>query len=203
MDGRFLRRTGRWLCLWGLLFLLAGCGGAAPFLQGGEGLGGQRVCSFALLPLQNKSTYPQGGEVVQRLLARELVRGGYHHIALTGDVRKIYRQLGLRAMMTPSPEQLRIIADRLGVEAIIGGEVLQMQEQVSQEKIQTKLVVQLRVYRGRDGRQAFATYHSRQGEDYRTLLHFGRINTISGLTEKVIGEILLLWKEKHLFNCVP
>ncbi len=181
--------------------LLAGCGGKDPYLLGHHDADALAACTIAILPLQNKSSYPQGHEIIGHILFNELVQTNQYYLALRGDVQKIYHQLRIRPWMTPTPEQLRIIADRLGVEALIGGEVLQMKEQVSQGQVTTELKIQIRVYNGHDGTQVFACYHARKGQDYRKILHFGLFNTISALSEKVIQEILELWKEKQLLPC--
>jgi len=202
MAERFLAKNLRLAVLCSFLLLwISGCAGKAPYLQQGYNDGSISTCSVAILPLWNKTSYLQGGRVVGRILHSQLARSGGFYLALNGDVKKIYDQLRIRPWMTPAPEQLHIIADRLGVDALVGGEVLEMSEQTVSGQVLTKLSVQLRVYRAVDGTQLFATYHSRRGEDYRTLMHFGLINTISGLSEKVIQEILELWKEKRLLSC--
>lgn len=184
-----------------MLLVLAGCASSTPYLQMGSGADSLSACSMAVLPLVNKSEYPQGGELVGRLLASRLVQDGPGRLALAGDVQTIYGQLHIRPGTTPSPEQLRIIADRLGVDALVGGEVLEMAEKSSQGQVHSQLTLQLRLYRGVDGSQAFATYHRRQGDEYRTLMHFGVVNSISALSERVIEEVIELWMAKELINC--
>lgn len=195
---------GKLFFLGGLLFLLGslcGCGVERPYQQEFSVNPYTQSCNIALLPFVNKSKFAQAEQIFYRIFMTELVGYGKWRIALEGDVRKIYRQLHLRPWEQPSPEQLRIIASRLGVERLIGGDVLAMDEQLGKEFVNPSLEVQIRVYDGGTGRLLFATLHRREGSEYRTMMHFGLINSVTSLARRVTQEILVLWEKKGFGPC--
>lgn len=198
MVRRFLSMTGGALLCLGLL---GGCAGSRPHLQEFSVARPVQACSVGVLPLLNRSGYNQGDKVIYRLLLAELVQKRPWRLALEGDVRMIYRELRLRPWVQPSPEQMRIIASRLGVNLLVGGEILEMEEQGEGARLNPRLKIQLQVYDGRDGTLLWSTYHARQGSDYRTLMHFGLSNTVSALGKKMIKEILTLWEEEEMVAC--
>lgn len=184
-----------------LVFSLGGCAGTRPYLQEFKVPPGVDACSVGVLPLINKSGYGQGELVLYRILLSQLVGQRTWRVALEGDVRKIYRELKLRPWHSPNPEQMQIIASRLGVDILIGGEILEMEERVVGERINPRIKLHLQVFNGKDGTLHWATYHSRQGTDYRKLMHFGLSNSVSQLGKKIIQEILTLWEKEGLIAC--
>lgn len=183
------------------LAVLNGCAGSRPHLQAFKVKPPVEACSVGVLPIINRSGYSQGDRVVYRVLLSQLVNQRSWRLALEGDVRSIYRELRLKPWVQPSPEQMQIVASRLGVDILIGGEILEMEEQVEAERVNPRLKIQLQVYNGKDGTLLWATYHGRQGTDYRKLMHFGLSNTVSQLGKKMMKEILELWEEKKLLAC--
>ncbi|MFH1020475.1 MAG: hypothetical protein V1782_07680 [Pseudomonadota bacterium] len=123
-------------------------------------------------------------------------------MALEGDVVKIYRQMRLKPWDIPDVEQLRVIAVRLGVDTLIVGEVLEMDEKVTQSRVSPVLSLQVRVYDGKSGFLQWSSLYRREGGDYQKMMHFGMVNTVSELGKKMVREILGVWKEKGLLACV-
>ncbi len=195
----------RFLILMGMavaaLVLLNGCAGSRPHLQEFKIEQHVQVCSVGVLPLINRSGYGQGDTIIYRVILAELVNHRSWRLALEGDVRRIYRELRLRPWIQPSPEQMQIIASRLGVDVLVGGEILEMKEQVEGDRVNPLLKLQLQVYNGKDGTLLWSTYHGREGSDYRKLMHFGLSNTVSQLGKKMMKEILRLWEEEELLAC--
>ncbi len=198
MGRRFLILIGMALpCL----FILSGCAGSGPYLQEFKIAPPVQACSVGILPLVNRSGYIQGDRILYRVLIAQLVEQRSWRVALEGDVRRIYRELRLRPWIQPSPEEMKIIASRLGVDLLIGGEILEMKEQVEGDWVNPRLKMQLQVYNSKEGTLQWSTYHARQGTDYRKLMHFGLSNTVSQLGKKMIKEILGLWEEQGLLAC--
>ncbi len=198
--------TGRKLALMLLMCLLLagqwGCGSKDPYFQKFRGDPSGKTCSIGVLPFMNQSSYSQGGDIAYRSFQSELVRHQKWQMALEGDVRRVYRQLHLRSWEeVPTPEQLRIIANRLGVELLIGGEVLEMEEKLGPDFVDPALKVRLRVHDGASGELLWATVHAKKGSDYRKVLHFGLINTVTALSKNVFQEILEIWESKGFVPC--
>ncbi len=180
---------------------LSACTGNKPYLQQFKMTPPVEACSIGVLPLLNKSDYDQGELVLYRVLLSELVSQRPWRMALEGDIRKIYRELQLRPWVSPTPEQMQVIASRLGVDILVGGEILDMDERREGERMNPRIKLHLKVYNGSDGTLLWATYHGRQGTDYRKLMHFGLSNSVSQLGKKMIKEILTLWEEEGLVAC--
>ncbi|HIJ78260.1 MAG TPA: hypothetical protein HPP69_02960 [Deltaproteobacteria bacterium] len=160
------------------------------------------VCSVAVLPFSSKTGYNQAGRLFYRIFMGQLVQAGSWQVTLEGDIRKIYRQMHLAPWVKPTPEQIKIIASRLGVERVIGGEILSMEEKVRGKAVEPKVEVRVCIYDGSTGKLLVATIHRREGEEYRKMLHFGLVNSITGLSKIVVQEILTLWEKKGLVPCL-
>lgn len=196
------RRTVLLLCLAGFMLpWFAACGSKGMHVQEFVTAPYGKVCSVAVLPFRNKSGYKQGDRIVYRIFLSELVMHGAWRVALEGDVRKIYRQLHLKPWEQPSPEQIKVIASRLGVERVIGGEIFVMEEKIHKQYVNPVLGLQLNVYEGETGRILLSTIHRRQGDDYRTMMHFGLINSVTNLSRRLTQEILTEWKQRGLLPC--
>lgn len=187
--------------LWGM-FALTGCGGQKPYVQEFSQKTTHEPQGIAVLPFADRSGYDQGAKIVYRLVLVELVKQCNWRVALEGDVLKLYRQMRLKPWEVPDVEQLRIIAVRLGVDTLIVGEVLEMDEKVTSSGVSPVLSIQVRVYDGKSGLLQWSSLYRREGGDYQKMMHFGMVNTVSELGKKMMQEILGVWKEKGLLSCV-
>ena len=183
------------------VFALTGCGGKKPYVQEFSARTSGDCRSIGVLPFVNRSGYDQGEKIVYRLFLVELVQQCNWRVALEGDVYKIYRQMRLKPWDVPDIEQLRVIAVRLGVDTLIVGEVLEMDEKVTQSGVSPALSIQVRVYDGKSGLLQWSSLYRREGGDYQKMMHFGMVNTVSELGKKMVQEILGVWKEKGLLAC--
>ena len=193
--------SGAVVLLWGV-FALTGCGGQKPYVQEFSQKTAHDRQSIAVLPFANRSGYDQGAKIVYRLVLVELVQQCNWRVALEGDVFKVYRQMRLKPWDVPDVEQLRVIAVRLGVDTLIVGEVLEMDEKVMPSGVSPALSLQVRVYDGKSGLLQWSSLYRREGGDYQKMMHFGMVNTVSELGKKMVQEILGVWKEKGLLSCV-
>lgn len=184
------------------VFALSGCGGKKPYVQEFARKSSGERQSIAVLPFANRSGYDQGGKIVHRLVLVELVQQCNLRVALEGDVFKIYRQMRLKPWDVPDVEQMRIMAVRLGVDTLVAGEVLEMDEKVTPSGVSPALSIQVRVYDGKSGLIQWSSLYRREGGDYQKMMHFGMVNTVSELGKKMVQEILGVWKEKGLLSCV-
>ena len=181
--------------------LLAGCGRQVPTLYRFADLPAEDTCRIALLPLVDRGNYPRGATILYKILLTELVAAGHFKVVQEGDVLDLYQQLLIYPNRQPTQEQLSIIGGRLGVGLFVGGDILEMQQQKSSFATETDLTFVLRIFDGRSGRMLWTTYHRRRGDYYQKVLHFGRINTITGLARKMVEEVIDLWLEEGMVPC--
>ncbi len=188
-------------CIVILWLLLAGCAREVPKLYDFAGLPEKGACRIAVLPFIDKGTYPRGAVILYKVFVSELVASGNFKVVLEGDIRDLYKQLMIYPNAQPNQEQLEVIGGRLGAVLFIGGDILKMQQRKSRNTMETDLTFILRIYDGVSGRVLWETYHRRQGDYYQKVLHFGRINTITGLARQMSREVIDLWLEKGMTPC--
>lgn len=189
------------ILLCGLCILFAGCGMAKPRLiklssplEGGN-------CRVALLPFINESKYPRGDTILYRLFVSELVRSGKFQVAAEGETRKILRQMKVYPNRVLDIEQTLIVADRLNAELVISGTIHEMDEEFRNKTLMPSLVFSVNIYDATTGRILWTTYHKGRGDQYRWIMHFGMINTISALARQMSEEVVNLWTKEGLGNC--
>lgn len=178
-----------------LLLVLAcfSCAGVQPRVQRLASLQEKEIKRAAVLPFLNSSDFNQGGTVVQRIFTSELDKTGGITVSREGDVRSIYRELHIFPYQMPGIEQRRILASRLRADILISGTVKEMEENSSGSFLNPFLALELQVYDGESGRTMWTTHYQKEGRDYRKVLHFGLINTVSGLSRRMSKEILKEW----------
>ncbi len=151
------------------------------------------ICNVAVLPFVNETEYNQGDVIFYRIFTAELHKVKGLSISQEGDVRKIYRQMRLGSKQTPELDQLIILGDRLGVQAFIMGKIVKMSEKKGSMDAQPVMVVNLRLVNAVTGKIIRTTYTSRIGEDFRKIMHFGLVNTITELASLLSDEISQKW----------
>lgn len=184
-----------------LLFALCGCSTKVPMVKEVSPMPGDAACRVVLLPFLDESNFPQGGSLVNKVLLAELVDSGKFQVVDQGDVTKLYHQFRIYPNKMPTGDQLKMIGGRLSATLFIGGDILKMKETKKSNFIETELTIALQLYDGRTGRAIWSTYHHRLGKDYKTILHFGQINTITDLAQRMSQEIINLWIEKGITPC--
>jgi hypothetical protein len=195
----------RLLTLVPLIFMvfgvLNGCAGSGPRIQRYKLNTSVQSCSIGILPIINRTDFNQGDKIIYRVMLSQFVQQHTGRIALEGDISDLYRELHINPWTQPTVEQMQIIASRLGVNILIGGEILEMREPMEGSHINPHLKIQLQAYNGEDGTILWSTYHERQGTDYRKIMHFGLNSSVSQLSNNIIEEILKSWKEEALLRC--
>ncbi|MEJ2199445.1 MAG: hypothetical protein P8X63_00290 [Desulfuromonadaceae bacterium] len=187
--------------LLGVLFCLAGCG-RDPFLHRMKPLPAETPCRIAVLPLINETDYPLAETIVYKVFSVELTEMGNFWLAQEGDIRKIFQQFRIYPGQPLSPEQMKILADRLNVQLLITGNIIQMQENPGPNgSVNPELAVRLSILNADTIETLWSTYHRRQGIDYQTTMHFGQINSMTRLCRQVAKEIINLWFEQGLTPC--
>lgn len=159
------------------------------------------VCRVAFLPFINSSRFEQGNVIVQRILGAELNRIGGAEVASEGDVRNIYRELRIFPNQHPDIEQIKVIGSRLDAQIIISGRITEMEEKMGDNYVNPVMGVILQVYDGNTGKSLWTTYHRKEGSDYRKIMHFGLVNTVTQLSRIMADEIIDQWFAEGMKRC--
>lgn len=160
------------------------------------------ICRIAVLPFTNQIEYKEGGDVFTRVFTSELIAKGNYIVSQEGDVRKILQQMRMFPGETLSSEQIRAVADRLGTQIVITGAILEMRDKTKYgKKLDPSVAVVVRILEASSGRTLWTTYHRTEGSQYRTIMHFGVVNSINALAKKTSAEILAAWQKKGFKEC--
>ncbi len=183
------------------LLCLAACGPKVPDLVKYASLPDERICRIAVLPFVNETDYPLADTIAYRVFMAELVQTGRFDLAQEGDVREAFRHMRIWPGQQPRIEQIKILGDRLRVGLIITGTVVEMAEVPMAGAVNPVIALSLRIVDPGSGETLWHTYHRRDGEHYRKVMHFGILNTATSLADQVYREVLDLWFKKGLKGC--
>ena len=175
-------------------------GSQSPSFQQVSSLPDANFCRVAILPFINDTDFKQGSVIIRRIFATEMQRAGFI-VAQEGDVSTILRQLKIIPSQELSLDEIRVLAGRLNVEALITGKIFELREDVRQDRTEPVIALNIQFIGADTGRMLWTTYHSRTGEDYRTVLHFGLVNTLFRLGKVMSAEIIKRWFDEGLKSC--
>src|SRR6056297_466180 len=200
--GRIVPRSSPAVFMLLIMLVCSGClGGGGPEHRQAAPLP-EDMCRIAVLPFVNDTDYLLGDMIVTKVFSTQLRQSGDYLNAQDGDIYRVYRQFFLLPGQTPNLEQLQIIADRLGVDLLITGTVLEMREDRGDHgSVNPVLILDLQIRDGDNGEVLWTTYHRRSGSDYNKTMHFGTIHTVTGLSRQMAEEIINLWFEKGFSSC--
>ena len=192
-----------WL-LFTLVVLVSACSlrEAPTVLKQGQLPNGGKICRVAVLPFVNQSGYVVGDDIFARVFASELANLGNYQVAQEGDVRKFFQQMQVLPNQRLNIEQLRALADRLGAQVIISGTIVEMRDMNESERVlNPSIAVIVRIIEGDSGRTLWASYNRREGTQYRKIMHFGLVNSVTSLAKHMSSEIVAAWQKEGFGKC--
>ncbi|MCK4621431.1 MAG: hypothetical protein KAT62_04365 [Desulfuromonadales bacterium] len=160
------------------------------------------VCRMAVLPFDNWTNEEQAGVVAQRIFYGALVNSGAFEVRPEGDV-SLFR---LRHRLAPGALLGKFhftdLQEKLQIDAIVQGRLTEVGSISGRGADEVPVVaMQLQVYDVRRGELLLSTFHHRWGDDYRKVMHFGTVTTLTGLFDRMSDEIIADWIERGLGNC--
>lgn len=188
----------------GFVVMVTSCSFKEPptVLKQGPLPDGGKICRVAVLPFFNQTGYKQADDMFSRVFVSELTNNGNYQVAQEGDVRKFYQQMHVLPNQVLGVEQLRALADMLGVQVIIAGTVMEMQDKSDfDQRLDPSIAVVLRIIEGSSGRTLWVTYNRREGIQYRQIMHFGLVNSLTSLAKHVSSEIVEAWNKEGFIKC--
>jgi TolB-like protein len=188
----------------GLFVMVSSCSfkDSPTVLKQGPLPDGGKICRVAVLPFFNQAGYKQADDIFSRVFVSVLTNSGNYQVAQEGDVRKFYQQMQVLPNQMLGVEQLRALADMLGVQVIIAGTVVEMQDKSGfGQQLDPSIAVVVRVIEGASGRTLWATYNRREGRQYRQIMHFGLVNSVTSLAKHVSAEIVEAWHKEGFLKC--
>lgn len=164
---------------------------------------GGNICRVAVLPFINQTQYKQADDILLRVFVSELTNVGNYQVAQEGDVRKFYQQMNVLPSKMLGAEQLRAMSDLLGAQVIIAGTITEMSDSSGAgQQLEPSIAVIVRIIEGASGRTLWATYIRREGIEYRRIMHFGLVNSVTSLAMHVSSEIVEAWNKEGFHKCL-
>lgn len=194
-----MSETGKFYSVLLLLLLLVGCGGP-PHLQTKIMANADlKVCSVALMPLENWTQQKELPQLVGQNLASELIVSKEFSLVQDGDVGMFMLRQRMRPGTHLYREHFAALDDQLKLDAIIQGRIVETGTVIRRggQKVPF-LSLHLDMYDARTGHLLLNTVHRRFGDDYRKVMHFGVVTTKSGLAAKMSQEIIEDWLDKGI-----
>jgi hypothetical protein len=146
---------------------------------------------IAILPLTNQSGNKEAGRIVMRLLAVRLSGKGRFHVVEGGDLRESMIEEGVRLFGDIELGRLKGIGKALGTNLFLGGAIYKYSEGLgagSQASPEVEFL--LSIINAETGEILWTAHHTRKGEEYLTIFHFGLMRSPIALSDQVLEEML-------------
>ena len=201
MDKSVLQTT----CL--LLIFLAGiaavgCSGPHVYIHPNPGL--DRIKRMAVMPLENFSQDSRAGDKVRNGFVIELLRTGSFNVIDTGETDRIMQAYGLSysadqsrvTAVLPGAEETadstplsKKIGETLKVEAILAGSVVTYSAERSGDQVVPEVGISARIIDAETGIIIWAGSHTRRGGMGIPILGWGKMTSLSTLSQQVIQDM--------------
>ncbi len=183
----------RWISILSVLLpLLWGCSPLYPpntFLK--KDLEKYRVKRVAVISFFNNTKVKEAGEVVTRAFVEGLFDHKTFDVEFPGNVRKLLVAERIITRKGIGDNHIKLIGNRLNVDAVIIGWVDQYSRGKKGEDTTIPLVsVNARMVHTASCSVLWIGQNRRRGDDYVTILDFGRISSATALARKVVDELI-------------
>jgi hypothetical protein len=187
------------------IFILCGCSASTPDRTITKIVDGQlkrQVCRVVLLPFVNESKSLALDVQAYRIFLAEIVKSGVFKVVPEGDLEHfLYRN----RIPTDAIWDRKLVATLSRQLEVDGALVVYIREsnlvQGSYGSKHTFISLQVELYDTDSGRLLLSSFLRRKGADYTKVLHFGVVDTVSGLLQHMAREIIEIWQEEDVSGC--
>ncbi len=161
-----------------------------------------KVCRVVLLPFVNESRSPQLSTQAYRIFLSEIVQSKLFQIEPEGDLRHFLYRNRVRTDTIWNNQLYALLAQQLGVDAVIVAYIRDSNLVAGASGSRNAFVsLQVELHEAHSGRLLLSSFLRRTGDDYAKVLHFGVVDTVSGLLQRMFLEIISEWQEKGVSGC--
>ena len=178
-----------------VLLLLAACGDRPVYFHKLRQFSGPGGCRLGLLFFTvNEGSFDQG-LTVQRIFQSVLEKRTDFSLVPEGDMHEAFQKLHLYpGIQAPGVEAIQVIANYLDVRYLISGDIIEVgQVQDETRQFFPVLALEVSLIDAPTGQTVWRSYFRKSGEESRTVLHFGTVNTLTQLAALMSEEILARW----------
>ena len=188
-----------------LVLILISCSSAGSGKAITRVAGGQlqnRLCRIVLLPFVNQSQSQQLDIQAYRIFLAEIVKSGIFKVIPEGDLKDFFYRNRINQQTIWDRKLIATFAQQLDVD---GAMVVYIRNsnlvRGSYGSKQTFVSIQVELHDARSGKLILSSFLRRQGSDYTKVLHFGVVDTVSGLLQRMAREIIGIWDEEGVSGC--
>ena len=176
------------------LFLVA-CSGcyslSGPNSYQRTGIDKSKIKKVAVFSFYNNTQMSEAGRIVTEAFLAELFVKKTFKVEFPGSVRAFLVNERIVVRTGIDLQTMKLMAKRLGVDAVILGEVDEYVGVDDTKRLVIPLVsIRARMVDSMSGKILWLAHHRRTGDDYRKVLDFGKVRSVAALTRKVVGEMI-------------
>lgn len=150
-----------------------------------------KIKKVAVFPFYNSTNAAEASEIVTAAFIAGLVESGRFQVEFPGNIRSFLVTERIVVRTGIDLDTIKLMGERLGVDAVVLGRV---DEYVGTGEA-TRTVVPVvslaaRLIDTRTGKIVFMARYRKTGDDYVTVLDFGKVRSVGELTKKVVREIV-------------
>jgi len=161
-----------------------------------------KVCRVVLLPFVNESRSEQLDVQAYRVFLAEVVKSGIFTVIPEGDIKDFFYRNRIGQQTIWDRKLIAILSQQLDVDGAI---VVFIRDsnlaRGSYGSKQTFISLQVELHDARSGKLILSSFLRRRGSDYTKVLHFGVVDTVSGLLQRMFREIIEKWEEEGVSGC--
>ena len=195
----------KWANFAGILLLLLVCSGCSLHRGAQVQLSAlasrQSVCRLAVLPFASDTGENSAAVQAYRIFSGELIAAGTYQLVPEGEVHLFLNRNRLRLGELLGSQLYSELARQLEVDAVVRGRVITLEDEKGPNGSVPRCALQIDLLSADNGELLASSYHSRSGDEFQKVLHFGTIRTTSELLAQVSREIITAWQEKGLSHC--
>jgi len=178
----------------------SGAGKTITRVAGGELR--SRLCRVVLLPFINESQSRQLDIQAYRIFLGEIVKSGVFTVVPEGDIKDFFFRNRISRQTIWDRKLIATLSQQLDVD---GALVVFIRDsnlvRGSDGSKQTFVSLQVELHDARSGKLILSSFLRRRGSDYTQVLHFGVVDTVSGLLQRMAREVIEIWEEKGVSGC--
>ncbi|MDQ7031786.1 MAG: hypothetical protein Q9M37_03590 [Desulfonauticus sp.] len=178
------------ICLGGLLLLLTGCVRNAPNIFLIKGYSCLHIKKIAVLPFFNQTKNELAGKLVTKVVIAALLKKRFE-VEYLGNITGflIHERIIVRDVIDLNT--IKLLRKKFGIDAIVVGRVEECSSFThSTTHFVPKVALSLRVIDAKTGSILYLARVKRTGDDYITLVDFGKIKSVGSLIVRVVDELL-------------
>ena len=175
-----------------LLFACSGCHSlSSPNSYQRTGIDKSKIDKVAVVSFHNNTPVTEASSMVTDAFIAGLFERKKFKVEFPGNVRAFLINQRIVVRTGVDLQTVKLMAKRLGVDAVILGEVDEYIGVDDKKKSVIPLVsIRSRMVDGSSGKILWLAHHRRTGDDYIKVLDFGKVRSVAALTRKVVDEMI-------------